>query len=433
MSDGALQTAHGRTVGPIVVGYAALWIIEGAFRKWVPGSSLLFYVARDGFAVLSIVWMAAGRRTAIRALPWWSAAVLLVAGGWLALQSIQPSAPPPLVLLFGLRSYLAPLLLLAICWLHGTRRELDRIALVLIAAAPLQLVLTVLQVLASPSAFINRQVGGAPNIFVNSGGVVRATGTFSAPSGLTIYLLVALAVALSWTLTPGRRAAGWTAVTCALATTALSGARGAVLNAALLLAVYLLQQTLSGLPGSVRRVAGLAALLMIALAVIQIALPEVLTSFVTRFDQASESEDSSSRLFDQVTLYLGELPTMLGDGMGARSNAGIALGSTAGWIENDSLRWVAELGAVGYLLSLLRTAAAALLTVLTFARLRSAPSESTLFRAALATLLLLSSVNGTPTNEGAFAVLLSLLVLSVTDRDSPAPRITVRSTEGALR
>jgi hypothetical protein len=401
----------GRTASALIVGYVALWIVEGAFRKWVPGTDTLFYVARDVFAVLVLVWLASSRTVAVRRLPWWAVGVVGLLGVWLALQYLEPGSPSPTILLFGLRSYIAPFLFAVLCLKYATRWTLGHVTGLIAATIPFELAVTVLQVLSPPTAFINVQVGGSPNAFVNGGEVVRATGTFSAPLGFTVYLLIALVVALSWTVRIDRRGRGWLLVAVVLGAVALSGARGAVLNSAVLIAVYLLYSLAQGTGRSLGRVVGLAALLVVALIAVQALLPEVLASFITRFNDASVDEDSGSRLTDWFFGYLGQAPTLLGEGMGARSNAGIALGSTAGWIENDSLRWVAELGVLGYLFSLARSVAAIVLAIQTVLRLRRDTAEATLVRGALVVLLALGSVNETPMNEGGFGILLGALVL----------------------
>lgn len=395
----------------MLAGYVALWIVEGAFRKWVPGTSLAFYVLRDGYAVAALVWLASSRTVTARRLPWWIYGVLLVAGVWLALQFVFTSAPSPVILIFGLRSYLAPLLFAVLCYKYGAASSLRRVCAVIAVAAPVELALTVLQVTASPTATINVEVGGAPNDFVNNG-VVRATGTFAAPLGLTVYLLLALCVGLWWTTERTGRAAGWAVVVCTLAVVGLSGARGAVLNSVILLAFYVVQSLARPSVGSIGRVVGLLVVLALALVAIQLALPDVLQSFVLRFNQASAAENSSDRVVYSFSQYLSETPTLFGAGMGTESNAGIALGSSSGWVENDSLRWVGELGILGWLMSLMRTIVVISLAAWAIVRLRRSAAAAGLFRAGLVVLLGLGSINDTPTSEGVFAILLGAVLLS---------------------
>lgn len=400
-----------RAVTLVLAGYVVLWVVEGAFRKWVPGANLIFYVARDAYAVLALVWLASMRSAGVRRLPWWVLAAVGLIGGWLGLQYLQADAPTSTILLFGLRSYVAPFLFAVLCFKYGTLRSFDRYSAVLAATVPLEFALTVLQVLSPPDAAVNVQVGGTPNAFVNGGEVVRATGTFSAPLGFTVYLLLALLVALSWTVRPERRVVGWVLVGGVLGTVALSGSRGAVLNSFLLIVAYLLYSLAQGTWRSVGRVVALCVLLAVALVAVQLVLPDVLQAFLTRFDDANSAEDSSTRITGWFADYLSQSPTQLGEGMGVRSNAGIALGSSGDWIENDSLRWVAELGLLGYVLALVRSVAAVALTVVAIVRLQRDSVALTLLRFAVVILLTFGAVNETPMNEGGFGILLGSLML----------------------
>lgn len=405
-----------RAVALLLAGYVVLWVFEGAFRKWVPGTNLIFYVARDVYAVVALVCLASMRRAEVRRVPWWVLGALGLLGLWLGLQFVQPDAPTSTVLLFGLRTYVAPFLFAILCFKYGNLRALDRCWAALAVTVPVELAITVLQVLSPPDAFLNLQVGGAPNAFVNGGEVVRATGTFTAPLGFTVYLLLALVVALSWTVRPERRVLGWVLVAGVLGTVALSGSRGAVLNSALLVVVYLLYSLAQGTWRSGRRVIALCVLLTAALIAVQLVLPDVLQAFLTRFDDASADEDSSTRIIGWFADYLSQSPTLVGEGMGARSNAGIALGSSAVWIENDSLRWVSELGLLGYLLALVRSVAAVALTVVGIVGLQRDSARLTLLRFAVVILLTFGAVNETPMNEGGFGILLGSLVLCTISR-----------------
>lgn len=428
-STGAGGSSRG--VSAILATYVVLWIVEGAFRKWVPATESIFYVLRDAFAIASIVWLAS-TRSARRRLPWWIVAAFALLCLWFGIQAFMPNTPSPVVLLFGLRSYVAPFLFGVLCYRYGDPRSLDWFTTVIAVAVPVELAFAVVQVSSAPTAPVNVQVGGEPNAFTNGGEIVRTTGTFSAPLGFTVFLLVALVIALWWTERPGRRALAWGLVVCVLGTVALSGARGAVLNTAIIVIVYLLFCLTRGDAASAVRALGLCVLLVVALLVVQATLPQVLQSFLERFNNASESEDSSSRLSDWFADYLVHVPSPFGDGMGSRSNAGIALGSTAGWIENDSLRWLAELGILGYVGSLLRSAAALALALVTVVRLGRESVSVTLLRIGLVVLLATGSINETPMNEGAFGILLGALVISsATGHFDPAVRGRDRAAVGA--
>jgi O-antigen ligase len=417
---GLLQSE--RTTAALIAGYVALWILEGAFRKWVPSMGMVFYVLRDGYAVAALVWLAVSRRTAVRRLPWWTIGVALILGLLLVAQFLQSQSTAPVVLLFGLRSYVAPLLFAVLCYQYATFASVMRIGAVIAAAAPLELALTIAQVRSAPDSFINVQVGGEPNDFVNGNAVVRATGTFSAPSGLTVYVVLALAFGLWWTVLHRRRLVGLAVVSCVVATIALSGARGSVLEGGILIGGYLVYSIVRPSKESTRTAVLIIVVLAVLLVVVQLALPTVIEAFIARFTQASASEDSSARVLDGFSGFLGQTPSAIGDGMGTRSNAGIALGSPAGWIENDSLRWIAELGVLGFCLAVLRVLAVIVIVAIAIVRVRRDGPALTMLRAALVVLLVLGSINDTPTSEGGFGILLGAYLLALTTRTGSTPQ-----------
>ena len=128
--------------------------------------------------------------------------------------------------------------------------------------------------------------------------------------------------------------------------------------------------------------------------------PSVTSAFARRFDEAADNESSSTRILDNAFGYWDLIPSMswLGDGMGSHTLSGIAAGSPLGWYEIELSRWVAELGAVGLALCLVRQVAAVLLALAALRAARSAGSPLVLLVAlVLGPALLYGSVSAPAT------------------------------------
>ena len=93
--------------------YVNLWILEGAFRKWVPGSENAMYFLRDILLVLALAALAMSGRVGRSRSPrfvlfFWSTAAMLSVFAVLQVLAELITLPVAIV---GLRSYIAPLLL----------------------------------------------------------------------------------------------------------------------------------------------------------------------------------------------------------------------------------------------------------------------------------------------------------------------------------
>lgn len=415
--DGMHTTLKWPTRGVLL--YVTIWVIEGAARKWIPGTGQALYFARDVLAI----WMLAGavlstHRRSIPKIAFSSVFLLLAAVG---LQIVTQDLSP-LVAVAGYKSYLSPILLFLFVAMMRDHIKAGPAIRAILYLVPLQLLIAAIQVSSPRNAWINLEVSGDEANFVQSG-IVRATGTFSSPSGLTVYLLLAFALALSLFLSSTvilRRSATTLLLLATVLTIALSGSRATIL-ACLIIAVAALWKSVVSGSRSLARMLGVAALIGVALFVVTSVLaPAAFEALVTRFVVASASEDTTSRVFS-TALAFGD-PTsgsLLGAGAGAHSQAGIALGSGMQWIEVEGDRWTAEMGILGFLLNCGRVLAAAWLTLIAIVQARSSSYLWTTLAAAAVYMLLTGSITANPSTQGAFSITIALIIVSKSRRARP--------------
>ncbi len=414
----------------VFVFYIAMWIAEGAVRKWVPGTEQIFYVLRDGVLILAIAgigstgYRARSRTGAGTALLTLGFVLALIAGVQVILGLLPLQAA-----LLGWRSYAAPLLFLAYTILFVSRVDLGKAVRWVLIATLVNVVVVLAQVFSPAGAYINKDVGADAAYFVNAGGIVRPSGTFSAPIGLTEF--TAIAFALSLFALHYLRAIKRLLVVSALISTvfiiAVSGSRGLVLNAVVVLGAYIAMQLLSGRSTAPRNIVLIGAVGIEALFAVGSIAPQVLDSFQTRFIDASRSEDTAGRIFSQAFDFLVQPLTWLGDGIGARSQAGILSGSTQTWIEVEKTRWVAELGLLGLILGWARTAIGpALMLWCLFAR-RPRDLGAPLLAAVIFPAIAWGSIGVIPSTQAFAGIAFSLLFLLMDKDRQPSAEVVSRS------
>ncbi len=400
-----------RTLTLVIVLYVLLWGFDGAIRKWVPGTEAIFYVFRDAalLAVFLLMHIKGGLRR--RATPWfWVFGFVLAL---LAMVQIIADLTSPIVAAVGLRSYLAPLLLLAVVVSRPIAGLAQRMSIAVCVVAIVNLPITIAQVISPKDSPINGQVGSDAAYFVNPGGVVRASGTFSAPAGHTLLMPLALLAGLA--LLESRRGSkplGGATIVATLVTTSLSGSRAAVVYCAFVAAAYVYVQIVKS---SLRRLSTVITIGAITYAAIYLAFvlfPTVLDSFTRRVETAGESEDVNARLFTGIAEVASRPFTLLGQGVGAYGVTAARLGvNVSEAVESDMGRWLVELGLLGFLMALARIAIGALLVVAILVRGRKWPVAQSLAAAAIAAVLLGGSVTQIPTSQGFFAIVASMFVL----------------------
>jgi hypothetical protein len=77
----------GRSVAAVIVTYVLLWGLEGAARKWLPGTDQVFYLLRDALLLFSIAWVSFIARRPARHSRWvpifWIATLgFVILGAW---------------------------------------------------------------------------------------------------------------------------------------------------------------------------------------------------------------------------------------------------------------------------------------------------------------------------------------------------------------
>lgn len=424
-----LRGQRQRATHLLALTYLHLWILEGAFRKWIPQLDSVFYFARDGVLLLGIaaVFAIFGPPSHRRFL---SFAVWGLVAAWVILLAIQVIAldVPIVVGLVGVRNYVAPVLLPLLVARDGFGDLLSRFLRTIALYGPVQAAITLLQVSSPRTAWINVQTGGDEAFFTTAGGIVRASGTFSAPAGLILFATLCLIAGLVITSGEGgvNPFLGWVAILSAIVLIAIGGSRGAVFAAAFVLVAWFLQTAVTMKPRQVLIMAAVTAVGIAASWGVISAVPTVFDAFVTRFVNASEDENTVERLGKAVFGFNEHPIPFIGHGSGMYSSIGIALGSGTTWIEVDSIRWVAELGIIGFALAWFRVVLAVGLAATVVLGARNFPLSSSLSSAALIQVLLFGSVTTQPSTQGYFGILLVLFLSSKAQErtlghDTPEP------------
>jgi hypothetical protein len=419
--------------------FVVLWLLEGVLRKWLlPGLSDGIYFARD-FATVTLFLLlltTGSTRPSSRRLIWalgWGLGV----GTLCMLQGIVTAQPLP-SLAVGAITFTSPALAIALAFLIEDRGKVRRrVESILIAVLPVQALLTIVQTLSPEESQWNR-VGDSSVGLTTTDGVVRATGTFTSPSGLTAFATVAAAVVLTRLIQRQTRpdlVVVSTALVSLAAVVTLGGSRGAILGVGGVLVAAVLftlaggvQQRMSA-GGLGRVIVGLVALGAFVIAMTRL-FPRVVNAFSARIELASEQEDSEARLSGAAFGYLDHISMLSwwGDGMGSHTLAGIAAGSPLGWVETELDRWTAELGLIGLLLVVARQVATpALLAFAWRASNQSGSPSAFLVGVALAPTLFLGAISAPSSQSGFFVTCVVLLRLawSVRPEQPVSPRTLV--------
>ena len=162
--------------------YIALWIGEGALRKWiVPGLAAPLLVVRDPL-LLFMYYLAFTKGLFPKGF---LASGVIVLGATALMVSIAATSTPMVIQLYGLRASYLHLLLI---FLIPNVFTLEDVRLMgkwtLIVAGPMAL-LVLAQFLAGPRSFLNAGAGGNVGAMIESAfGHIRPSGTFSFTNGL---------------------------------------------------------------------------------------------------------------------------------------------------------------------------------------------------------------------------------------------------------
>lgn len=393
------------TVKFFIFSYIHLWIIEGAIRKWIPGTSEIFYYGRDlliltGFILLILeikpfrekIWFGLG----FLGLIVWATAAAITSSSLLTVWAV------------GLHSYISPFLGFLFVWFFCRIYIIRGIERIVVGYSFIQFVITVFQVISDPDAFINSQVGGEDAYFVNDG-IVRAAGTFSAPAGLLVYIMIALAVSLARVGIGTRptKILNTIAIALLIGTAALSGSRGVLVIVAVMLAAFIIWNISQFKLIYLLRNMPVVILVAIVFFVVVDVFPDVYSAFTARVADASQHEDTSARLVDQTFGFLTAMDSIIGNGPGAHSHSGAVMGSQLQWIENESVRWVMELGLIGLVLGCTRLVLGVLVAIKMVRKFRRS-LPSVMYSICLAITLFQGSITQNPSSQGAFSIVLLL-------------------------
>ena len=412
--------------------YIHLWLFEGVVRKWVfPEGSQLLYIFRDGVLLpVGIVLLLIRLRNRPRQItlprtgPGALGMVLIIT--WLAslmtwaITSSLVNGPSLSTAVLGIRSYLVPASLPVIVYCirtTQTRTLADKAILWWVVPTSL---IALAQAVSPQQSFVNRVGADAYQDLLTSGDTVRATGTFTAPAGLAVYVPLALAVLLSRSRTWNAKAIPDVALfslllTALLIVVAIGGSRFLLIGIVVVLVAYLFLCWDTDLwPWKGYLVAGILVTLVIASSY----LSEVISNFEERISEANSNEDSGARILDSTNYFMQTASTtLLGDGPGTHSTAAVQASGGLGWVENDLPRTTQELGAFGVVINLTRQSL--ILAFLALGLLRR-DVLVVLLSAALLPSLLSGQVFAQPSVQGFGAIGLSFLVLAVSDH--PAAR-----------
>lgn len=415
-----------------VVAYILLWGFEGAIRKWVPGTETVLYVARDALLLGVFVWLTVTTKNKRANSAWfWAFSLLFMfLGGIHIIQGISA----PVTAVNGARAFIAPLMLLAFVQVFRTERLVKLMLAAVVAVAIANVPITMLQVLSAPDAFINKDVGSDVAGFVNTGGIVRPSGTFSAPAGFAAMIPVTLAASLAALML--KSLPRWlcaSSLVGVLLMASLSGARSAALGAIAVLVAYAWIQLRQGKASALVSLAISGATLWLVYEVATGLFPQVLQSFSDRIAQASAAEDAGSRLLESSLGFLSLAAEPLGSGLGQLSSAAILTGNSQQWVETENGRWVAEIGVLGVLLAVTRLVAGVVaLAILVVGDVRQSPHQR-IFVGVLALQLLVGSVNQIPSHQGAFAIVVALVLLCAGQSKDSEPDIETATQRSARR
>ena len=207
--------------------YVILLVFEGALRKWwFPSLSDPLLLVRDPVAIVICIL---GYRSNNLVFDQYMRSLFLLLAAFVglgALQLINGIGGSPLVIGYGLRTYLLHLPVAVVMARVLNPPDIRRILIAFLwAALPMALLMAV-QFESSPAAWVNRSVAGHRGQMFAAPGHIRPPGTFSFVNGPIGFFSIALAAliagsverALSWPL----RIAGWVAVSLAAA---VSGSR----------------------------------------------------------------------------------------------------------------------------------------------------------------------------------------------------------------
>ena len=365
----ARELARRRVVRLVFVVYV-LAIFEGSLRKYVlPELGQYIFFVRDPFVAWAYVISTRSQLWPRGVALWRVTQMAAVLGVVLLVLQIAFGPPSDLRLLLGVYGWRAYFFYTPLAFLVGATfdaADLRRLArLTLLLALPISLLVTA-QFFSPPGAPIN--VGTAEdkllqfqNLVVDTAHV-RPAGPFSSNVGQGQFDTTAFAMLLALVILPAARrrlglstlVAGGAAVSTCVA---LSGSRGTILQAAMIL-LFALPLAVLVRDGATRARAALIPLVLGLGAVVlyPIVFPESFTAFMLRWTTAAHNESDVGGVFGRALLgftdflRLTDSVPALGVGLGFGGNAAVLLKATIDGVqpglyaETDYARHMVDLG-----------------------------------------------------------------------------------------
>jgi hypothetical protein len=333
--------------------YLLLLVVEGALRKWfLPSLSDPLLLVRDPVAIVICVL---GYRSKNLVFDRYMRSLALLLAGFVvigALQLINGIGGSPLVIGYGLRTYLLHLPVAFVMARVLNREDLRGILMMLLWAALPMAVLMAIQFNSPPRSWVNLGVAGHRGQIFAAPGRIRPAGTFSFVNGPIGFFSIALAAliagsverGLSWPL----RIAGWVGISLAAA---VSGSRSFLAAVAGVMLV--------GVAGWARGRSSKLGKGLVVSAFTALVAVNVLGSFDTvregaeviqsRLDQWGNGGLSRRLQYDYDTIQWAIVDSpILGVGLGAGTNAGAAIQGVKGfrWGEGEWPRVIFEAGPI---------------------------------------------------------------------------------------
>ena len=395
----------------LLVTYVHLWVLEGVIRKWVlPEATNIVYVARDGLFVCAAALVLTRRRRAP-----WSAVEFLIACAVAVLTAltvwqVMAARVAPTLGLLGLRSYAIALVVALFALRVRDEIDLTKVMWAVVTWLPVTAAVSVAQGLSAQDSFINQVGQDQFEALSTADGVARASGTFTASLGLSVYTLLALAAALalageqsSLSFRDRRSVMIMVCLASSFVVVAVAGSR-TLLAGAVMIAVGYAALVPERRP---QYKAGLLVLAAVAASSTLLFAPSTVDAFQSRIQTAGEQEDGTARLLTTATQYSAypEGIPILGDGAGTHSSAGRSLNRGLQWIELDNPRSTQELGIVGVLFTLVKQGFAVVAILLAWSvRHTRDGRRALLFSLALLPVLLFGQITVQPSAQGFAAV-----------------------------
>jgi hypothetical protein len=341
--------------------YVILLVIEGALRKWLlPSLSDPLLLVRDPVAIVICVL---GYRSKNLVFDGYMRSLFLLLAGFVgigALQLVNGIGGSPLVIGYGLRTYLLHLPVAFVMARVLNREDVHRILMMFLWAALPMAVLMAFQFESSPRSWVNLGVAGHRGQIFAAPGHIRPAGTFSFVNGPMGFFSVAIAALISsavdmrgvsWPL----RIAGWVAVSLAAA---VSGSRSFL---AAIAGVVLVGVAGWARGRSTRLGRGLVASALTALVAVNVlgsfdTVREGASVIQSRLDQWGNGGLTKRLVYDYDTIQWAIVDSpILGVGLGAGTNAAAALQGKKGfrWGEGEWPRVIFEAGPILGLLYLI--------------------------------------------------------------------------------